>query len=266
MCPSPPTSCMPVDPKESVLEASGLGDCSSMDEGETPEDADEWRKKEENKEREKKICTLVGGVPKGWAERFYQMLQPFQQSPIDEILELQKLLVRMEFCESCAIFQYPNCSLGDNCTDLVKFIRGIAGHYCGMRNFLRRIYKLRQINNWMMQLDNIFEWGSFQSFLKHIDMRDERRAELSYERAALPDRIRKKYGEAEDFYRELNENEIADVKNDDEKFGTLKRKFAKAIRRYPKLVCDICLLWVAKTREFKVFDDIPFQIARSVVI
>lgn len=197
-------------------------------------------------------------LPEHWALAVYKKLLVLT-NPYKDGFEKQTAFVELEACDSCLLFQYPNCELGEGCEDLLKLLRIAAPHSSGMRNLLRRYYRMRQLNNWMLQLDLIFEAGSLLSLLKHIDTSEERRMELSFDRVALPRPIREQVQSSHEIYRTFDANDIASVNKVETDWGKHIKGFREKLFDYPQQVCDVCYQWVEKVNQIKGFDKLPIK-------
>jgi len=193
-------------------------------------------------------------LPKNWATRLHSGLKSLdnEKDINTDLMALENNLIGFEYCDQCDPTQYPHCALGsDECKDNLKLMRSVAPHSCGVRTLMRAFYTMRQLNNWLIQLDDILDSGEFAIFMNHIDM------EKTFD--TIPKRYREEILSAMDFHRQLNEDEIADCQKVQQQFGKLISNFEKKIGpdSWDRDICDICHLWVQHVRRVDNFEQLP---------
>jgi hypothetical protein len=80
-------------------------------------------------------------------------------NPELELFDLQKSVVQFEHCSKCFKNEYPSF-VGKKCNDHLKLINALVPHYQYMLTLSRRIYEIRQLNIWLLQIDEALKFGN----------------------------------------------------------------------------------------------------------
>ena len=79
-------------------------------------------------------------------------------NPDLNFIDLQDALIGMEYCLNC-LKKNNNCNDKESCKDIFNFLLNISKHFQQLRTLIRRLYEIRALNLWLMEIDNIFEYG-----------------------------------------------------------------------------------------------------------
>ena len=82
------------------------------------------------------------------------------------IEDLQDLLVNLEFCHMC-YKSFGNCR-NDECDDIFAYLLKLNPHFQSLRTLTRRLYEIRSINIWIMEINLILQGGCLTSLKRFI--------------------------------------------------------------------------------------------------
>jgi hypothetical protein len=104
-----------------------------------------------------RTCDSTCNVSKLWSLDLHMSLSKL--NPELELFDLQNSIVQFEHCSKCFKNEYPSC-VGKKCNDHLKLINALVPHYQHMRTLSRRIYEIRQLNIWLLQIDEALKFGN----------------------------------------------------------------------------------------------------------
>ena len=110
-------------------------------------------------------CTEQCKVQPFWALKLHTHLRSLK--PDDLFIEdLQDLLVNLEFCHMC-YKSFGNCR-NDECDDIFAYLLKLNPHFQSLRTLTRRLYDIRSINIWIMEINLILQGGCLTSLKRFI--------------------------------------------------------------------------------------------------
>ena len=89
-------------------------------------------------------------IPQIWAVNLHCKIDKTFNSEFG-YSDLQKSIIQFEYCNKCT-----ESSLCENiflCKDQIRIINYLANHFVKLRTFVRRVYEIRQLVIWIMQID-----------------------------------------------------------------------------------------------------------------
>ena len=100
-----------------------------------------------------------------WALKLHTHLRSLK--PDDLFIEdLQDLLVNLEFCKMCNK-SFGNCR-NEKCDDIFAYLLKLNPHFQSLRTLTRRLYEIRSINIWIMEINLILQGGCLTSLKRFI--------------------------------------------------------------------------------------------------
>ena len=138
-----------------------------------------------------------------------------------ELAHLQQEIYSFEECTDCISGEYPECAKGEYCNDHLKLMRMVQPHYVGMRTIVRQFYELRQLNEWLIQLDNLLLNCDYQGLKDHIEDNEKEEEESNDEQQP---NVMSVYDEAAIYKTYAKQN----------------ARFQKEISDYPVHECGVC--------------------------
>lgn len=103
-------------------------------------------------------CNSSCSIPLDWAHKLYNSFCKID--PRLDLLELQANLIDLESCHKCSKLKTKGCNLIEFCDDTVRLLLHVSPHFQLLRTIIRRIYEIREINIWLMSIDDILDRGS----------------------------------------------------------------------------------------------------------
>ncbi len=89
-------------------------------------------------------------LPKTWAINLHYRLRKLLDCNLNYV-DIQALLIKFETCNKCT-----NENLCENiylCKDQIRFIRYLSNHFFKLRTLMKRLYEIRRIIIWIMQIE-----------------------------------------------------------------------------------------------------------------
>ncbi len=167
-------------------------------------------------------CDETCILPSNWGSKLHKKLESLD--PESTLHELLTAIVSLEYCDHCNMLDYFDCSLGDDCQDLIKVLREkVFIHRVGCRTIVRQIYNARQHARWLIELEQIFYEGDYRGFVRYCHSKEH-----------LPSQVRQKLLE-EQQKPAANMDEMVE-----QEWGHLRRKFEEQIKIFKTEDCSIC--------------------------
>jgi len=178
-------------------------------------------------------CSSV--LAEQWATKLHLQMKRLcslvRKCDVDDVpmFKLRNRVALFEHCSFCLPGLYPECDAADDCDDGVKLLRRLQSHFATLRTLMRTIYKLRQEQFWLWQLDSAMQSGNWDKLLE-LDV------EESQDVGCLPHYIRQQIRREDD--REMNN--AHSEKNVYKRWHHQLDAFSKAVRTLPDALCDCC--------------------------
>lgn len=155
-----------------------------------------------------------------WGLRLLEALQEVTKNPLLRY-QTQLAIMKFETCDSCDPINYPSCKKKDDCDDNIKLLRLLQPHSSKIRNLLRVIYKIREMNLWLINCNGAMENGDYYALKRLL-------TEANY-----CDNVESCLLESEN--NDENMDELVESK-----FPGMVEAFRKKCYEYPNRSCEVC--------------------------
>lgn len=91
-------------------------------------------------------------IPQYWATNLYNNFKTIQ--PVFDLKFMQNNIFNLEYCNVCSNPEQVQCTDVQNCTDTINVLNYLSIHYQHIRTITRKLYRIRQLNLLLHDIDN----------------------------------------------------------------------------------------------------------------
>ena len=105
-----------------------------------------------------------------WASKLHVLISRLNND--DLFINIQDNLIEIENCDNC--FNNKICQKIETFSDVFNILNILSPHYQRIRTLRRRMYEIRSLNIWLMQLENVLDEGDLSNLEIFLNNRIEK--------------------------------------------------------------------------------------------